>query len=59
MMMWLTVTQGLAAFYLIGGALMIKADSNTQSRIFFKVIPMALGLPLAFGVAGKLLGWPV
>lgn len=57
--MWLTVIQAIAAAYLILGSLVIDADSNWQSRFIFKIVPMCLGFPLAIGVAGKLLGWPL
>lgn len=57
--MWLTVIHALTASYLIAGSLLINASSNLPSRIAFKVIPMALGLPMAFGVFALLLGWPL
>jgi hypothetical protein len=57
--MWLIVVEAFAAIYLVGGALPIDASENLPSRFVFKVIPMALGLPLAFAVAAQLLGWPI
>ena len=56
--MWLTWVEILSAAYLIGGSLLIKTP-DLQSALFFKAIPMLLGFPLALGVAGKLLGWPI
>jgi hypothetical protein len=57
--MWMTILEALVAFYLVAGALIISAESNLASKFIFKVLPMMLGLPLAFVVAAKLLGWPV
>lgn len=57
--MWYLIVQGAAAAYLVGGSLAINVAPNLPSRIYFRVIPMAIGLPLAFGVAAQLLGWPV
>lgn len=56
--MWVIWVQAAAAFYLVGGALVINCE-NIPSKIVFKVIPICIGLPLAFAVAGKLLGWPI
>lgn len=42
--------QGATAAYLVLGATIINAGDNLASRLIFKVIPMALGLALAFGV---------
>ncbi len=56
--MWLIIVQGLAAFYLVGGALVIDAK-DLPSKFIFKVFPMAIGLPLAFGVVARIMGWPI
>jgi hypothetical protein len=56
---WVTVFQAMAAFYLIGGALVIDASKNWPSRFLFKVVPMALGFPLAVAVVAKINGWPL
>ena len=53
------IVQGLSAGYLIFGSLIITADKNLASKVFFKVVPMLLGLPLAFDVFAKIMGWPV
>lgn len=58
-MNWLLWVETLAAVYLIGGALVIDASANLLSKFLFKVVPVLLGIPLAFGVAAKMLGWPV
>ena len=52
-MIWM---QAAAAAYLVGMALVIDASSNMLSRVIFKVAPMCIGLPLAFGVAARLHG---
>lgn len=55
-MIWVIVFQALAAFYLVTGALVIDASKNLASRIVFKVIPMMIGLPLAFAVFQQIAG---
>jgi len=57
--MWFIVAQAAAAIYLVLGPLMINASPNIESRIAFKVIPMSIGIPLAFGVVAQWMGWPV
>lgn len=57
--MWMTWAQGAAAIYLVGMAVTLDPSKNWPSRLLFKLAPMAIGLPLAFGVAGKILGWPI
>jgi hypothetical protein len=57
--MWMIWVQGVAAIYLVGGSILLEANSNLQSKIFFKVVPMFLGQLLAFGIAARLLNWPV
>lgn len=57
--MWMIYCQAAAALYLVGGSLMINATGGLMSKFVFKVVPMCLGLPLAFGVVGHILGWPV
>lgn len=57
--MWITWFEAAAAFYLVGGSLVINATGGLRAKIIFKVIPMCIGLPLAFAVAAKMLGWPI
>ena len=58
-MNWLTAVEAATSFYLISGALIIDASKNMPSRFLFKVVPMMLGLPLAFAVVARLKGWPL
>ena len=55
--MWIWV-QMAAAIYLVGGALVIDCK-NFESKIIFKAVPMLIGLPMAFYVTAKFMGWQV
>ena len=55
-MNWMIVTQAATAFYLVAGSLVIDASSNFASKVIFKVIPMLLGVSLAFGVFAQVKG---
>ena len=55
---WILAVMTLAAIYLIGIALIINTN-GIPSAMVFKVLPMCIGLPLAFAVAGRILGWPI
>jgi hypothetical protein len=57
-MNWMFWMQAAAAAYLVLVPLLINTE-NIKSALLFKVFPMSIGLPLAFGVAGRLLGWPI
>jgi hypothetical protein len=46
------------AAYLFFFAFMVDT-SNLRSAFIFKFVPFAIGLPIAFAVAARVLGWPV
>jgi hypothetical protein len=48
-MNWSFWFEALAAIYLVGTALIIQT-SDSRSNVFFKIVPMAIGLPLAVAV---------
>lgn len=56
--MWVIWVETAAAVYLVGGALIVDTK-GIPSALLFKATPMAIGMPLAFSIAAKLLGWPV
>ena len=57
--MWQYYFYAAAAVYLVCGSMLINANSNFQSKLVFKAVPMAIGLPIAFAVFAHIMGWPV
>ena len=57
-MTWYVGVEMVATVYLITMGLITSA-AGFESALIFKVIPVAIGIPLAVVVVGQLLGWPL